>query len=499
MPFLDYKHSLTYYNIPTHAMYPTIPPRSRWPSSIQMPFTNQAKSRSAALIWFPTNQLHSQNQHPTDGQQSYSHQLDTAPLCSLDTCHTNSYYNLHTTTPSYTSLKHGPPSSHPFFFNHSLHHNTHNFVTTKQQRWLSSRAPGNTNRWTTCLDPIGPGITDTRSHPTCSECPARPTMQTHLVAWTSPLAFNLAGEFSNLHTEPYWSALFRFLVIPHSLMKLDSKMFKTLRPFMMFYFHLLQHFESEEAQKMFGGLRRDGPPTGCPSHIWLIHDEQDQIKNDSTQFGWYLWNHHLKWCSNPHLICDWRKRSVNLHLHLVIECLLHYICEMVGDCWAGQHLSVVTIPESHVWLWNHLLLWDMLHVSHVALVNFEEVFTTQLAVQVPYQEVKSSSSPPSLSSFHVLSFLTLSLDILSYYTLFLWSQICTLRYTVWDGLSIPHMTDPWWTGSDQKWQHPIWVIPLKSSPEVMLESTQSVIGEKGAWTCTCTLLSNACCITFVRW
>ena len=59
---------------------------------------------------------------------------------------------------------------------------------------------------------------------------------------------------------------------------------------------------------------------------------------------------------------------------------------------AGQHLSVVTIPESHVWLWNHLLLWDMLHVSHVALVNFEEVFTTQLAVQVPYQEVKSSSS-----------------------------------------------------------------------------------------------------------
>ncbi len=32
------------------------------------------------------------------------------------------------------------------------------------------------------------------------------------------------------------------------------------------------------------------------------------------------------------------------------------------------------------------------HVSHLALVNLEDVFTTQLAVQVPYQEVKRISS-----------------------------------------------------------------------------------------------------------
>ena len=61
----------------------------------------------------------------------------------------------------------------------------------------------------------------------------------------------------------------------------------------------------------------------------------------------------------------------------------------------------------------------MLPLNHLALVNLEDVFTTQLAAQVPYQEVKRISSPPSLSSLHVLSSFTLFLDILSHYTLFL--------------------------------------------------------------------------------
>ena len=42
-------------------------------------------------------------------------------------------------------LKRGQPSLHQFSYNHSLHHNMPSFVTTKQQRWPSSRAQANTS------------------------------------------------------------------------------------------------------------------------------------------------------------------------------------------------------------------------------------------------------------------------------------------------------------------------------------------------------------------
>ena len=110
MPFLDSKHLPTSSNTPIPAMYPTIPPLSRWPSFILMPFANLVKFQSAAPTSYLNNRLNSPNQLPTDGQQSFSLHTDIAPLSSSDMCHTNSYYNLHTTTPSFTSLKHGQPS-----------------------------------------------------------------------------------------------------------------------------------------------------------------------------------------------------------------------------------------------------------------------------------------------------------------------------------------------------------------------------------------------------
>ncbi len=120
-------------------------------------------------------------------------------------------------------------------------------------------------------------------------------------------------------------------------------------------------------------------------------------------------------------------------------------------------------------------------LRHLALVSFEDVYITQLAVQVPYQKVKRNSSPPSLSSFTRIIFIhSLSLSLSLYIvTLHVISSITDMHTQVYIRMGCPSHT--WLIHGEQdqiKSQHPIWVIPLYSSPEVMLESTTNLWLEK---------------------
>ena len=47
---------------------------------------------------------------------------------------------------------------------------------------------------------------------------------------------------------------------------------------------------------------------GCPSkEFW---SKMNRIKSPqiTQEWGDLFWHHHLKWCRNPHHICDWRKK-----------------------------------------------------------------------------------------------------------------------------------------------------------------------------------------------
>ena len=145
---------------------------------------------------------------------------------------------------------------------------------------------------------------------------------------------------------------------------------------------------------------------------------------------------------------------------------------------AGQHLSVVTIPESHVWLWNHLLHWDMLTCeSRCTCEPWRRVHHAAGGTSaLPRGEKFFFPSLPLLFTRIIFSH-SLSRDIVILHVISLITDMHTQVYSLgW----VVHPTYDWsmMNRIRSKWHHPIWVIPLKSSPEVMLESTPNLWLEK---------------------